>query len=568
MACRIQSVFSATNFSLEWVFFADRMKQLVIPFFILICAYAKGQQTVGVFYNLPQSFNGYTLIAGSGSDTVYLIDNCGYQVHKWVTQGPPGLVTYLLSNGDILRSGKINSSIFSGGGSGGLVQKYNWDSELIWSYQVSDSLVHQHHDVEPMPNGNVLVLSWGRISNSQAIIMGRDPSTLNGDLWPTLVQELEPVYPDQANVVWQWSIQDHFIQDLDPTKLNYGVVADHPELLDINYSTNGSADFLHCNAVNYHAAHDLIVLSSRKSSEIYVIDHSTTTAEAASHSGGSRGKGGDFLYRWGNPQIYDRGVADDQILWGPHDIHWIPDSLPDGDKFMVFNNGGGSPGSSVEVFDGQMDANGDFPNPGSGSHGPATTDWHFEEVGFSSNTISGAQRLPNGNTLVCEGSPGRLFELDQNDNMVWEYVSPSSASNNITQGANPIQNAMFRAYRYPPDFPAFIGKDLTPGNLIEVDSNPAPCSIFSDPSDTTLTVIITKSPQLIVPSRITDLLKIENEGDEMNLTVFNLLGQPFTQLTVRSGTNLINTSSWPNGLYIVLVKDNSGRTFTGKTVKQ
>ena len=540
------------------VFFASPMKRLLILAVAFGTFKASGQQTLGVFFNFPEAFNGYTLIAGSGSDTVYLVDNCGFRVHQWATEGGPGLATYLLENGDLLRTGKVVSPIYSGGGSGGLVQKYSWDSELLWDYQVSDATIHQHHDVEPMPNGNVLVLSWGYLSNSEAIINGRDPATLNDALWPTVIREIEPVYPSDGNIVWEWNVSDHFIQDFDSTKLNYGVIADHPELIDINYSANGSADFLHCNAVNYHAQHDLIVMSSRKASEIYVIDHSTTTAEAASHAGGNRGVGGDFLYRWGNPQIYDRGIPDDQILSGPHDIHWIPDSLPDGGKFMVFNNGGGTTGSAVNVFDPQMDVNGDFPDPGNDAFGPTVADWHYEEPDFLSNTVSGAQRLPNGNTLVCEGSPGRLFEISPNNTKVWEYVNPSSTSGNLTQGANPIQNAMFRALRYPLDFPAFIGKDLTPGSVIEIDTDPTPCTIYPE------TVGIDS------PSEMKDLqvafangqLKIIGNETIVGLecTVYDITGKAIKTFRIEGSETNLNMSGWSKGLYLLNLPGNQ-KTF-------
>ena len=519
---------------------------------------------MGVFFNFPESFNGYTLIQGSGSDSVYLVDNCGYQVHHWATEGGSGLATYLLENGDLVRTGKVTSSIYSGGGSGGLVQKWSWDGVLLWDYQVSDDTIHQHHDVQPMPNGNILVLSWGYLSNSQSIINGRDPLTLNNELWPTIIQELEPIGINEAQIIWQWSVDDHFVQDFDSTKLNYGIVADHPELLDINYSSNGSADFLHCNAVNYNANNDLIVISSRKSSEIYVIDHSTTTIEAASHSGGNRGIGGDFLYRWGNPQIYDRGIPDDQMLFGPHDIHWIPDSLSDGGKFMVFNNAGGSAGSAVNVFDPQMDVNGDFPNPGTDAYGPTNVDWHYEEADFSSNTVSGAQRLPNGNTLICEGSPGHLFEVTPNDNKVWDYVNPSSTSGNLVQGANPVQNAMFRTTRFPVGFPAFIGKDLTPSSLIEIDPDPAPCTILAEPnSNYNSSHVQTDMVLQVVATNDRLILELSNFESPMIAKVYNYSGKLVANAILERSTTSIGISTLNSGIYIVAVHSSkNGVRFT------
>lgn len=90
---------------------------------------------------------------------------------------------------------------------------------------------------------------------------------------------------------------------MNPSAANYQTsIVNHPELLNINYLTQ--KDWLHCNGVDYNPILDQVVISSHNTNEWYVIDHSTTTAQAASHSGGNSGKGGDFLYRWGNPAAY------------------------------------------------------------------------------------------------------------------------------------------------------------------------------------------------------------------------------------------------------------------------
>ena len=87
---------------------------------------------------------------------------------------------------------------------------------------------------------------------------------------------------------------------------------------------------------------------------------------------------------------------------------------------------------------------------------------------FYSSFISGSQRLANGNTLVCEGATGRFFEVTDAGNKVWEYINPVAAQGPIAQGGQAVQNRVFRADRYPVDYPAFEGVDLTPQGVIEL----------------------------------------------------------------------------------------------------
>ena len=537
--------------------FFVRMRMLTLIVCILICGPSVAQQTVGVFSNLPESFNGFTLLAPTPTDTVYLIDNCGHVVHKWVTEHRPGLATYLLNNGDILRTGRDPDKPFSSGGSGGIVKRYDWDSNLIWSYLATSDTLHQHHDIEPLPNGNVLILNWGLVSNAEAIAAGRNPANLNGVLWPTVITEVQPIFPEGGEVVWEWRLWDHLVQDFDAGSDNYGVIADHPELLDINYSTNGSTDFLHANAISYNQEFDQIAISSRKSSEIYVIDHSTTMAEAASHSGGIRGKGGDFLYRWGNPQTYGRGDGSDQILSATHDIHWIADSLMDGGKFMVFNNDGGSNGSAVNVFTPPTDGNGNYTDPGNGAFGPTTTDWHYEEPGFSSLTISGAQRLPNGNTLICEGSSGHLFEVTPNYSKVWDYINPAAINGNLAQGATATQNPVFRAYRFPVDHPAFAGRDLTPRGLIEIDTDPAPCEIIPEPLGSTSleTLEFRVYPN---PTNGTVIINLPTTI-RSKIKVYNALGKMVWSTWPNGKSTQLDTRYWESGIYLIRMGTGTAR---------
>lgn len=241
----------------------------------------------------------------------------------------------------------------------------------------------------------------------------------------------------------------------------------------------GSADWLHCNAIAYNPQHDLIAISSLGNNEIWILDHSTTTEEAKGHSGGRYGKGGDFLYRWGNPLAYRLGFATDQRLFAQHDVHWIPEGLPGAGDLLIFNNGRGrSDGSysSVDQIDVPFTAEGGFHRDEGQAWGPAEPVWSYtapEKKDFNSFFISGAQRQPNGNTLICAGSTGTFFEVTDAKDEVWRYVSPVRPPNTIDDGeVKPgsrggfMRYIVFRVYRFAHDYPAFEGKDLTPGPLL------------------------------------------------------------------------------------------------------
>lgn len=189
-------------------------------------------------------------------------------------------------------------------------------------------------------------------------------------------------------------------------------------------------DWMHTNSIDYHAELDQIMLSVHGFSEVWIIDHGTTTAEAASHSGGRRGRGGDLLYRWGNPQAYRSGTHADQQLFGQHCAHWIPPGLPGAGHLLVFNNGMGrrtGSYSSVDEVVLPLNAEGTYDRDEFLAFGPDRAAWTYtspDKSSFNSMLISGAQRLPNGNTFICSGNQGLLFEVTPTGEIVWVYKHP------------------------------------------------------------------------------------------------------------------------------------------------
>ncbi len=433
--------------------------------------------TVGLQLCTPEAWAGYTLVAPQRSLTTFLIDMHGEVVHRWDSEYEPGNSAYLLETGQLLRTGRLGpggNDVFSGGGAGGVVQLLAWDGAVEWEFEYSTAQAMQHHDVEPMPDGTVLIVAWEHKTEAEAIDAGRDPELLSdGELWPDHLIQVDPA---DDSIVWAWHLWDHLVQDHDFGADNYGVVADHPELVDLNAvgsgPNGGKADWNHVNSVAYNPALDQVILSSHNQNEIWIIDHSTTTEEAAGHTGGASGRGGDLLYRWGNPATYDAPGA--QALEGQHDARWIDAGLPGEGDLLVFDNGRQRGWSAVvqltpPMSDGAYTLDGD-------AFGPVEPTWDYSDADFYSKNISGAQRLPNGNTLICEGAFGRVFEVTEAGEIVWQYINPVTADGVLDQGdelpgaggpGGGTGNGLFRATRIGADHPGLVGRDLVADGTIE-----------------------------------------------------------------------------------------------------
>ncbi len=435
--------------------------------------------TVGLTYKGEGTYGGYTLFAPNFSKNTYLIDIDGKLVHAWPSSYLPGQSVYLLEGGTLWRS--VHLSDAGGGPTGGGVQKIGWDGMLMWDFKyMSDSYV-PHHDIKPLPNGNVLLVCWEFKTQAEAVAAGRKTTLLSeSKLWPEKIVEIQPSGSTGGTVVWEWHLWDHLIQEADSSKLNYGTVAAHPELMDINFALGGKADWIHINAIDYNPKLDQIVLSCHEQSELWVIDHSTTTAQAAGHTGGNSGMGGDIIYRWGNPRGYGAGTTSDQKLFAPHNTAWIESGLPGEGDILIFNNGNSRPGgnySSADEITPPVNTQGGYTRSTGSAFGPTQQTWIYKAknpTDFFADKISSAQRLANGTTLICHGPLGVFFEVTSAGATVWRYVNPVTDTGITTQGqtiptgtAGDTRSATFRAQRFAADSAALKGLDLTPGKLLE-----------------------------------------------------------------------------------------------------
>ena len=428
------------------------------------------------------AFDGYTMFSKMNGREIVLLDMDGEIVHRWECESP-AFSPYLLDDGSVLYCAVEQNSKFRGGGGCGRIQRRSWDGELLWDYVISDEQQYQHHDIEPLPNGNVLALIWEEIPRDEALLAGRDPTQVaDGGLWCDSVVEIAPRGESDGEVVWKWRVFDHLVQDRDPDLTNFGAISEHPGRIDINAAREeGEADadqrrmlqqlgylatdegdpegdesvdrsgdrggrgdrgrggpggrgptpdWTHVNGIDYNAELDQILLSVRMFSEVWIIDHGTSTEEAASSEGGKRGRGGDLLYRFGNARRYHRGSESDQVLFGQHDARWIPVGHPGAGNITVFNNGAGEGMggrgrgySSVDEFAPPLESDGVYFLDEASPYEPWDLDWSYSDEGggFSSMFISGAHRLPNGNTFICSGAQSRLFEVTPGGEVVWEY---------------------------------------------------------------------------------------------------------------------------------------------------
>ncbi len=539
-------------------------KQQLFLLTLLLCAALQlsAQNTVGLLsYEPSLTYDGYNLIYPHNQPNVYLLDNCGEIVHVWEdsTQYRPGNTAYLLGDGRIIKTKRpasvANDAIWAGGG-GATVEIRDWDNNLEWSFTINNDTARLHHDIEPLPNGNILMIVWELKTAEEAIQAGRDPNSMDNDeLWPDYVIE---VNPSTDEIVWEWHFWDHLIQDIDPSKDNYGVVADEPGRLDINFDDDGHPDWLHCNSIDYNPEMKQILLSTPFLSEIYIIDHTTSTEQAAGNIGGLGGNGGDFMFRWGNPQVYRAGSQEDQVLFNNHDAHWVLDFVdemhPQFGKIAVFNNQAGPDFSTVNTINPSWDMYSWNYLLFDGQFGPGAFDLtitHPDPTALYSTGLSSVQFLPNNNVLICSGRFGYSVELTPDNQVVWEYKTPLEGGQAVAQGTELSinNNLTFRIDRYPTDYSAFESRDLDPQGWIELEPDSTFCGLILPTTD------LMKDYSLnVYPNPATNMLTIEWQGGVyVNIEIFDILGRRVDYFRATGGRKYLDISNWREGVYVVQI---------------
>ncbi|MFQ5493681.1 MAG: aryl-sulfate sulfotransferase [Candidatus Dojkabacteria bacterium] len=417
--------------------------------------------------------SGYTLFSPLNGTGAYLINNQGEVINSWESEYFPGNSEYLMEDGTLYRGGKLTQDVITHGGASGIIEKYSWDGELLWDYEYLGDDFISHHDIEVLPNGNILIQGWERKTQKEALAVGMDKEYATED--GVTVDYLVELNPETKEIVWEWHIWDHLVQNRDKTKPGFGKIKDNPNRINVNYyDYSRPVDWTHANSVDYNEDLDQILLSVREFNEIWIIDHSTTTKEANGSTGGRYGMGGDLLYRWGNDFAYGQGTNDDRILYLQHDAEWVPNGHPGEGNITVYSNGQREDVreySTVEEIKPPLTEDGFYEMDGD-KFVPADRIWTYgdgEEETFFSFFISGSQRLPNGNTFITSGAEGRFIEVTSDKQIVWEYLNPlQDYSDYFEEDVRQV----FRAYKYPEDFAGFDGRDLTSKGLL-VDETPS-----------------------------------------------------------------------------------------------
>jgi outer membrane protein assembly factor BamB len=411
---------------------------LALGMSLFLFAWPTVYPTGTTLYKPDKSYNGYTLYSPMGNGgqglevgtepyempgVIFLVDMNGNIVHEWKT---PFRAAFgrILRNGNLLVAcsdgkkipGRIGIEPYSIGGAQGWIYELDWDGNIVWSFFDGN----QHHDFRRLPNGNLLYIAFEKVPKD---LQKKVRGGVKGSEFPdgTMVNDLIVEVTPEGERVWEWHANDHFDPDIDIMALT------HPRQ---EWAHGNGLDVMEDGNILYDARH---------TDTAYLIDKKT----------------GKIIWRFGNIAYLDRQTGQIEYkdpraadtFGGQHNVQVIRSGLPGAGNILIYDNGMYADTSrAVEINPKTLKVVWEE-KTGSSTMG------RFGRNHFSS-FISSVQRLPNGNTLVCDGANGRLFEITREQEIVWEYINPF-------QGDELWYYVVYRATRYGPDHcPQF--KDLPP----------------------------------------------------------------------------------------------------------
>ncbi len=384
-------------------------------------------------FNPEKVDDNFILVNDASSNRVYLMDKTTEVIHEWNLNGQRlGNNAYLLPNGKLLAMLESESAEITFGGFGGIITLLDKDGNAEWTYEYSNENHVAHHEAIQLPNGNILFQTWEKKSIEEANAIGFSEGT------QLVLDAILEINPATNEIVWSWYLWDHLIQDFDESKQHFGSVVENAQRVDVNYLevSNNDGDISHANGIAYDAERDLIFISANFYSEIWVIDHSTTIEESKSNSGGNFNKGGDLIYRFGNPRAYKNNEGIRRF-----DLNHHPNLLS-GNKtgsLLVFANGVAKEQSEVFEFDIS-----EFKPLTPNSDNEPTVVWSFTDTNLFAGRLSGVDLLSNGNRLIAESDFG-FWEVTEEGEVVWKFETPG---------------LFWRAYHYDKNAPEIRLLDL------------------------------------------------------------------------------------------------------------
>jgi len=414
---------------------------------------------------------GYTLYCHEqGAQSVILLDMRGEPVHTWEVGLPPSYAE-LLPNGHLLLLGYLPDLDVPQKGQARIIMELSWDGKVLWEFRD----LNVHHDFARLPNGNTLLLCREFIPKNIAknVKGGLSGKYFNLKMVANEVSKRLKlmVTVDENNMATDNETYvrrlirkiTKFVMDGD------GINIGRPIKTILKYAKYALAGI----EININMVGDSFVEVTPDGDKIWEwhgYEHLDTDEDIIcplchrmewTHANSCQPlPNGDILTTFRQTHtvaIVDRKTGDFRWKWGkdelghPHD----PTILHNGNVLLFDNGMHVNPLPRSRVLEIDIKTN--------------EIVWSYQGDGlldFFSPIISGAQRLSNGNTLICEGNTGRLFEVTHSGDIVWEFFNPSYIHGNaMGKMHDPIvYNWVFRARRYPPDFPAFIDKELTPAN--------------------------------------------------------------------------------------------------------